>query len=39
MRKQTSLFIVAGLSLSIGSFVVACRGNGKGSDAKANEIP
>ena len=39
MRKQTSLFLVAGLSLSIGSVIAACRGNGKGSDAKANEIP
>ena len=39
MRKQTSLFLIAGFSLAIGSFIAACRGNGKGSDAKANEIP
>ncbi|MGA3049767.1 MAG: efflux RND transporter periplasmic adaptor subunit [Terracidiphilus sp.] len=39
MRKQTSLFLVAGLSLSIGSCIVACRGNGKDSSAKADEVP
>jgi RND family efflux transporter MFP subunit len=39
MRKQTSFFLVAGLSLPIGSFFIACHANGKSSEAKADEIP
>jgi RND family efflux transporter MFP subunit len=39
MRKQTSLFLVAGLSLPIGSFFIACHANEKSSEAKADEIP
>jgi len=38
MRKQTSLFLVAGLSLPISSFFFACHANGKGSEAKADEV-
>ncbi len=39
MRKQTSLFLVAGLFLPIGSFFIACHSNGKSSEPKADEIP
>jgi RND family efflux transporter MFP subunit len=39
MRKQISLFLVAGLSLPICSFLVACHENGKSSEAKADEVP
>jgi RND family efflux transporter MFP subunit len=39
MRKLTSLFLVGGLSLSIGSFIAACHANGKASEAKADEVP
>lgn len=39
MRKQTSLFLVAGLMLPSGGLLVACHSNGKSSEAKGNEIP
>jgi RND family efflux transporter MFP subunit len=39
MRKQTSLFLVAGMSIPLSGFVVACRPNGTAADAKADEIP
>ena len=39
MRKRTSLFLFAGLTLPIASSLVACHANGKGSEGKADEIP
>jgi RND family efflux transporter MFP subunit len=39
MRKQTCWFLVAGLVLPIGSFLVACHPTGRSSEAKADEIP
>jgi RND family efflux transporter MFP subunit len=39
MRKQPCLFLVAGLMLPIGSFLVACHSTGTSSEAKADEIP
>ncbi len=39
MRKQTSLFLAAGLALPLASCLVACHANGSRSEAKADEIP
>ena len=39
MRKRTSLFVIAGLTLPMGALLVACHGNGKDAEAKADEIP
>jgi RND family efflux transporter MFP subunit len=39
MRKRTSLFLIAGLTLPMGAVLVACHGSGKDAEAKADEIP
>jgi len=39
MRKKTCFFLVAGLCLPIGGFIVACRANGKTPEANADEVP
>jgi RND family efflux transporter MFP subunit len=39
MRKRTSLFLVAGLMLPIGSFLIACHSIGRRSEAEADETP
>jgi len=39
MRKKTCFFLVAGLCLPIGGFIVACRANGKTPEANSDEVP